>query len=146
MNKTEYMRQYRSTPNGKKRCVIADWKHQGLKGDYENIYERFINTKYCDKCNVFLEGKGGNRRCMDHDHTTGQFRMVCCSRCNNKQFDRSKGKNNTSGHKGIDFIKKKKLWKYRKQYNGKIYQKISKNKITLLCYKFCILLLINHKK
>jgi hypothetical protein len=145
MNRTEYMRKYRSTPEGKKRCVFADWKFHGLKGDYDSIYDRYIKTEYCDKCNVFLEGKGGNKKCMDHDHSSGDFRMVCCSRCNMKQFDKSKGKNNTSGHKGIVFNKKKKLYQYRKQINGKTYSKRCKCKITLLSYKFCYLLLINHK-
>ena len=141
MNHTEYMRRYRNTKNGKKRCVITDWKFQGLIGDYDSIYERYINTTHCDKCNILLEGKGGNKKCMDHDHKTGEFRMVCCHNCNMKQFDKSKGINNTSGHKGITYVKKKRLWKYRKMINGKTFQKMCKCKITLLTYKFCYLLL-----
>jgi hypothetical protein len=137
------MRKYRSTPIGKKRSVIASWKHSGLIDDYDTIYDRYTNTTHCDKCNVFLEGKGGHKKCMDHDHQTGKFRMVCCNICNTKQYDKERGKNNTSGHKGICYVKKKGLWKYRKQINGKTYQKMCKCKITLLTYKFCYLLLMN---
>ena len=145
MGHTEYMRNYRATPNGKKRSIISNWKHQGLIGDYESIYDRFINTTNCDKCNVLLNGNGGDKKCMDHCHQTGQFRFVLCSRCNIKQYDKKKPKNNTSGHKGIVFNKKKKLWQYRKQINKKTYSKRSKCKITLLTYKFCYLLLMNRK-
>ena len=145
MNHTEYMRNYRKTPEGKKKCVIVDWKHYGLICDYDKIYDTYINTTHCQKCNVFLEGRGSNKKCMDHDHRTGLFRMVLCNKCNTMMNDRKKNKNNTSGHKGIDFVKKKQLWKYRKQKNGKIFQKMCKCKITLLTYKFCYLLLMNRK-
>ena len=144
---TEYMRSYRATPNGKKRTVIADWKFHGLIGDYDSIYDRYINTTHCDKCKVLLTSEkiGGNQKHMDHCHQTGHFRFVLCARCNTKQHDRTKNKNNTSGHKGIVFNKKKKLWQYRKQINKKTYSKRSKCKITLLTYKFCFLLLMNRK-
>ena len=146
MNSKEYMREYVKTPNGKKSCCISKWKHQGLIDDYETIYDRYVNTTNCDLCNVFLEGRGSNKKCMDHDHRTGLFRMVLCNKCNSMMPDRKKNKNNTSGHKGIDFVKKKKLWKYRKQNNGKTFQKMCKCKITLLTYKFCYLLLMNRKQ
>ena len=140
----EYMRHYRATENGKKRTVIATWKHKGLVGDYDAIYERYFNTKNCDKCTVLLtsEKMGGNQKHMDHCHKTGQFRFVLCARCNTKQFDRTKNNNNTSGHKGITFNKDKNLWQYRKQINGKTYSKRCKCKITLLTYKFCHILLM----
>ena len=144
--KREYMRKYRNTPEGYKRSQIANWKHQGLKGDYDFIFQKYMNTSHCEKCDVLLGKKGATRKCMDHDHSTGQFRMICCQICNTKELDRKKASNNTTGHKGITYDKKKKLWKYRKQINGKTFQKMSKCKITLLTYKFCYLLLINHLK
>ena len=146
MASTEYMRNYRKTPSGKKSTTFVNWKQMGLIGDYNQIYDTYINTTHCQKCNVFLEGRGSNKKCMDHDHKSGLFRMVLCSNCNITMPDRKKSKNNTSGHKGIDFVKKKQLWKYRKQINGKIFQKMCKCKITLLTYKFCYLLLMNRIK
>lgn len=144
----EYMREYRATPIGRKNCIIANWKFQGLKDDYDKVYDKFINTTNCEKCNVLLEGRSmgqsnvvGNKKCMDHDHATGLFRMVVCSRCNTGQPDRKKSVNNTSGHKGLSYDKKKRIWKYRKALNKKTYQIMNKNKITLLTYKFCYLML-----
>ena len=63
MDKTTYMREYRKTPNGKKSTTFVNWRKGGLVGDYEKIYEKYINTNNCDLCNVFLEGRGGNKKC-----------------------------------------------------------------------------------
>ena len=38
MGHTEYMRKYRSTDIGYKTSVIHNWKHQGLIGDYDYIF------------------------------------------------------------------------------------------------------------
>ena len=36
---------------------IYRWKEQGLIGDYEKIYQRYLNTTHCDLCNVELSNK-----------------------------------------------------------------------------------------
>ena len=142
MNHTEYMREYRKTPEGYKAMTFANWKKGGLIGDYNSIFERYINTSNCDLCNVLLErGCGGNKKCMDHCHRTGNFRNVVCSRCNTSKTDRKKQKNNTTGYKNILFQKDNKLWKYRKQYQGKTISIMRKNKIEILCIKFAGMLL-----
>lgn len=138
MNKTEYMRYYRSTPNGKKRCVISCWKHQGLTGDYDSIYDRYINTTHCDKCKCLLQGKGIDKKCMDHNHITGEFRMVCCQNCNMKT--QGKQKNNPNSSVGISWNKQYQKWVYRKQTNGKVFYKRHSNLNELLWLKFVYLL------
>ena len=139
--KTKYMREYVKTPNGKKSATFVNWRRSGLIGDYDKIYERYLNTEKCDLCKVFLEGRGGNRKCMEHNHETGQFRNVVCSRCNTSKTDRKKQKNSTTGYKNILYHKKKKLWIYRKQYEGRTIKIMRKDKIQVLCIKFCGILL-----
>lgn len=140
MEITQYMREYRKTPKGYKNTMIVNWKQQGLVDDYDSIFERYINTEYCDLCKVLLEGKGGNKKCMEHDHKTGEFRNITCSRCNTSKTDRKKQKNNTTGYKNILFHKKKKLWVYKKQYKGKKIKIMRKSKRDILCIKFAAMI------
>ena len=136
MSMPEYMRNYRATPKGKKQDRISQWKFQGLIGDYDKIYDKYLNTDKCEKCDITLEGRGNNKKCMDHNHITGEFRFILCSRCNMKsQTTKVPGRS-----VGITFVKKKKLWKYRKMSNGITHQKMFKNKQVLLWYKFIYLL------
>lgn len=137
------MRQYRASPKGHRRCMIADWKYVGLKGDYDYIYDRFMATTHCDLCQTLVTKgkKGGREKQMEHDHSTGQFRNVTCAKCNSQKTDRKIQIDNTSGHKGVSYQKRKNLWVYRKQIDGKTICKRKKNKIQLLCIKFAILIL-----
>ena len=130
--------------------LIKDWKYRGLIGDYDKVYERYVETTHCDKCNVLLTkgSKGTTGKCMDHCHISGEFRNVICRSCNNK-LPKQKGKirtDNTSGHRGITFIKPKRLWKYRSRQSIYPFQKLNKSKITVLTYKFAYLILLNHKR
>lgn len=80
---------YNENPNDDKRKSrrIADWKRSGVKApldDWEGLYEHYINTNTCDDCNIDLV-RGNftcNKKCLDHCHTTGEFRGVVCMRCN----------------------------------------------------------------
>ena len=78
MGHTEYMMKYRNTANGYKRTTIHNWKQQGLIGDYDTIFDRFMNTTHCDLCNHLLtkEKKGGRQKQMEHNHITGEFRNI----------------------------------------------------------------------
>ena len=118
---TLYMREYMKTPNGKKSCCLTKWKQYGLIGNYDEIYERFIKTEKCDLCNLeLIEGhKGKYKKCMDHNHETGEFRNVVCNGCNSAKTDRKKQKNSTSGYKNITYNKKKKLMDLRKTNSRK---------------------------
>ena len=144
--RTLYMREYMKTPNGKKRCCLTKWKQQGLIGNYDEIYERFIKTEKCDLCNLeFIEGhKGKFKKCMDHNHQTGEFRNVVCHGCNLMKTDRKLKKNSSTGFKNITFNKRKKLWIYEKQFKGRKIKIMRKDKTMILCLKFCGLLLYKY--
>ena len=147
----EYMRNYRATPEGKKRTTFADWKFHGLIGDYDTIYQRYITTTNCDICGHLLtkEKLGGRQKHMDHNHETGEFRNVVCQKCNHQKLDRQIGRNNTSGHKGVRLHTRKRgtdMWIYRKQHNNITFKISRKNKTELLCLKFAYLILINHRR
>jgi len=79
----EYQKEYRQTPNGIKSRIIAGWKTIGLIHDnFDELYEKYINTTNCDVCNKTF--KNTKDRCLDHNHNTGQFRYVLCQSCNVK--------------------------------------------------------------
>jgi hypothetical protein len=82
------MKQYRQTEQGKKCRRIGQWKRSGLiHENYDELYEYYLNTTHCEKCNIELTDghKLSNRKCLDHSHTTGQFRNVLCASCNTKR-------------------------------------------------------------
>jgi len=149
MNQAEYIRNYRNTPNGRKKCIISNWKHYGLKDDYDKVYERYLNTEYCDLCKIKLDCEYGSKpsgikKVMEHDHVTGKFRNITCNNCNISKSDRPKQKNNSSGYKGISFQKNKQLWVYRKQHRGKYICKRRKSKTEILCIKFAYMILYQY--
>lgn len=135
---------YKDPIKQKEVCRIAYWKRCGLIGDYKEIHKRYINTTHCDLCNVFLVGKGINRKCMDHNHTTGEFRNIVCHKCNCNKSDKKKPKNNISGYKNILYNKTRKHWIYEKVFKGKLIKKCSKSKIEILCIKFAAILLYKY--
>ena len=84
----EKNKKWGQTEAGKKSGRITKWKQRGVKNDdFESLYEVYINTKFCEECNVELvEGSfGNNKKVLDHDHETGLFRNVLCCGCNNKR-------------------------------------------------------------
>tara|TARA_A100001391_G_scaffold126651_1_gene86644 strand:- start:1704 stop:2000 length:297 start_codon:yes stop_codon:yes gene_type:complete len=83
----EYHKKYRLTPKGLKSERIAKWKVRGLIGDYEEIYDVYINTNFCEECHIpLIEGLYGfNRKVLDHNHETGEFRNVLCCGCNTRR-------------------------------------------------------------
>jgi len=138
----EYMREWvKKNPD---KAAITKWKQYGLVGDYQAIYKRYEATKNCDLCGIELFGRGGNKKCMEHCHKTGEFRNVVCSRCNCAKTDRTKQKTNTTGYKNICYHKKDKTWVFRKQFKGKNIKVCRKNKIELLCIKFAAIILYRY--
>ena len=81
----EKHKEYNQSEAGKKSRRIFDWKRCGVKhDDFDSLYEVYINTKFCEQCNIELvEGNfGANKKVLDHDHETGEFRNVICHLCN----------------------------------------------------------------
>jgi len=65
--------------------AICKWKKSGLIcDDYNALYETYIKTTECQHCQIEFTEK--NKRCLDHDHTTGLFRKIVCNRCNNQDI------------------------------------------------------------
>jgi len=59
--------------------------------------------------------------------------------------NQGKYKNNTSGHKGINYCKTHKIWKYRKRGKYKVCRSF-KCKIDAICFKFYWILKNNSRK
>lgn len=81
----ERSKKFRQTEKGKKNQRIKTWKFKGvICDDFNKLYNYYINCKFCEECNVeLIEGcYGANKKCLDHDHTTGLFRNVLCNTCN----------------------------------------------------------------
>jgi hypothetical protein len=84
----ESNRVYRQTEKGKKSNRIKLWRKKGVIGDYDKLYEKYVNTDKCEICKSVF--KSDFYRCLDHDHETGEFRYVLCRACNNKDAWKNK--------------------------------------------------------
>ena len=79
-----------------------NWKGKGLicsDEEIEEIYQQYIYSTNCEICGN--EYKSRSDRQMDHEHSTGKFRNVCCRSCNQRRSDVKIRSDNTSGHKYI---------------------------------------------
>ena len=76
---------YATTETGKKVHKINMWKFLGvICDDYNELYDKYINATECELCKTpITEGKGLiGKKCLDHDHKTGEFRNILCGHCN----------------------------------------------------------------
>ena len=85
----EQQKIYRQSPEYKKSNRISNWKKMGvICDDFDELYERYLNTEFCEECKCKLtEDKINTKttRCLDHCHTTGLFRNILCNPCNIKR-------------------------------------------------------------
>ena len=72
--------EYDNSPNKKSKMKHHWTKRRGLReSDFENTWEKYINTTHCELCNISLKKVKKN---MDHCHKSGYMRFIVCQRCN----------------------------------------------------------------
>ena len=73
--------QRRWKDNNPEKVRISGWRVVGVVGDLQAIHDRWEQATNCEVCGVSFEGI---KKCMDHDHDTGEFRQILCASCNSK--------------------------------------------------------------
>ena len=134
-----YTRKYNQSAKGRKSQKINYWRRQGLIGDYDFIYDKWLNTTHCELCNCDFNT---NKKCMEHCHDTGRFRNIVCASCNSNKSDKKKPITNKSGYKHISL--QNNTWVYKKTFKGKRYNKCDTDKIKILCIKFAYIILLRY--
>lgn len=85
---SKYDKEYNKTDKGLKVNRLSRWRLRGLiSEDYDKIYQRYLSTKECDNCGIELDEDNNTKKCMDHSHTTGEFRNILCNLCNVNRID-----------------------------------------------------------
>ncbi len=83
----EKSKEYKQTEKGLMSQTISNFKIQGIiYPDMKELYYTYKMTTNCNYCWCLLvEGNyGANRKCLDHDHNTGEPRGVICNTCNSR--------------------------------------------------------------
>lgn len=122
----------------KKSILIKLWKKRGiLSNDWDSLYQNYITTNNCNKCNILFD-KGTYKRCLDHDHNTKLFRMVLCNRCNLFQ-DRQTNTNNSSEYPNVLYNKERNNWVIQiRRFKKSIVIKHFKSKYDAIIYRWLL--------
>tara|TARA_S200002703_G_C3595130_1_gene182824 strand:- start:51 stop:428 length:378 start_codon:yes stop_codon:yes gene_type:complete len=108
---------------------LKRWKEMGLiSDDYLTIYNRWKDSTNCEKCG---HDYSYWTKCMDHCHSTGEFRAILCHNCNMNDNSRNK-----SGYPNISYDKNSNLWRYQKCVKKIKYQVTFKTKNEAIIYKW----------
>ena len=66
--------------NRKKR-LIKTWEKRGvISDDFSKLYDDYDKAWFCGIC--LTDFKNNFDKCLDHNHTTGEFREFLCRKCN----------------------------------------------------------------
>ena len=61
---------------------INEWKRANIiDTDWDLLYDIFMKETNCWICGIEFDDIY-KRKCLDHDHDTGECRYICCSYCN----------------------------------------------------------------
>jgi hypothetical protein len=77
-------REWSKTPKGKLCATKKQWKRRGFNMEnFTEIYSKYLSATHCELCNIeFSDKNDGKQRCMDHNHSNGEFRAFLCRNCN----------------------------------------------------------------
>ena len=82
---------YRATEKGQKIIKKQDWKKRGVKftaEEFETIWSQYWKQTECECCGINFTEEWKHKKCLDHDHNTGEFRFILCWTCNiNRKSD-----------------------------------------------------------
>tara|TARA_R110002074_G_C11974854_1_gene611143 strand:+ start:43 stop:489 length:447 start_codon:yes stop_codon:yes gene_type:complete len=117
-SKQEINKKYYESDKGKKTERKKWWKRRGVvfDNDFEEIYDRYINSSQCELCNKVY--KNSQDKCLDHCHTTGKFRNVVCRPCNVIRDVKIRVDNKLK-EKNINYVKKYNRYRIRIERNKK---------------------------
>ena len=104
-----------------KRMTKDKWRRRGLiwenEAEINALYEHYIYATQCELCQKIFPNT--RDRQMEHCHNTGKFRNIVCRRCNALKADRKIQSDNTSGHKGIYWVRCQNVWRFQAYVDGK---------------------------